>query len=283
MQGSLLLGKENICCYDAAILHNCGSHMNRDSEQYLKKKKFFDSLLTIYGRKPVLEALQDTSLNIYRLHLADSNKPVGIINDIIREAEGRGIEILYHDKKALSRISRNGKQDQGVAADIKLERQLSLDEFLAQKGSRPFKLIALDRITNPQNLGMIIRSVCAGNADGLLLPRAGCAALSPLVIKASTGTLFKAPLIYCDSLEAGLQTLSDSGADCCALSSHAQNSLFTFSPKGSVVYVLGNETEGVSDKVFSLCGQKLSIPMNNGVESLNVAITAALIAFHGMA
>ncbi|MCL6270986.1 RNA methyltransferase [Sansalvadorimonas sp. 2012CJ34-2] len=257
------------------------NEMTGDSEQYLKKKTFFDSLLTIYGRKPVLEALQDKNLDIYRLHLADSNRPAGIISDIIREAEARGVEILYHDKKVLSRISRNGKQDQGVAADLRLARQQTLEEFLEQKGGKSFKLVALDRITNPQNLGMIIRSVCAGNADGLLLPRAGCAALSPLVIKASTGTLFKAPLIYCDTLESGLKALEQAGVTCCALSSHANDSLFAFSPKGSVAYVLGNETEGVSDKVFSLCDQKLSIPMNNGVESLNVAITAALIAFHG--
>lgn len=253
--------------------------MNQDSQQYREKKQFFDSLLTIYGRKPVLEALQDNNLNIYRLHFADSNKPGGIISDIIKLAQQRGIEIHYHDKKALSRISKNAKQDQGVAADVRLDRQQSLDQFINDNRNREYRLIALDRITNPQNLGMIIRSVCAGNIDGLIIPRQGCAALSSLVIKASTGTLFKAPILSCEKLENGIALLAEAGADICALSSHAQQSLFSYQATGPTVYILGNETDGVSDTIFKRCNQRLSIPMNNGVESLNVAITAALIAF----
>ena len=76
--------------------------------------------LTLYGRKPALEALEDTSLTIHCLHLADSNRPNGIIAQIIKEAEQRGIAIRYHDRQALSRISKNGKQDQGVALDVVL-------------------------------------------------------------------------------------------------------------------------------------------------------------------
>ena len=251
-----------------------------DSEHYQQKKGFFDSLLTIYGRKPVLEALQDKSMNLYRLHLASSNKTAGIISDIISLAESRGVEIQWNDRKSLSRISRNSKQDQGVAADIEIEQHQSLRHYLQQQtGEHRLNLIALDNITNPQNLGMIIRSVCAGTIDGLIIPRKGCAALSPLVIKASVGTLFKAPLLHCESLPEGLADLREHGVTLCTLSSHAKQSLFEYQPKKSVVYILGNETEGVSKEVAKLSDQQLSIPMNNGVESLNVAITAALIAF----
>lgn len=253
-----------------------------DSEQYKQKQAFFKSLLTIFGRKPVLEALQDHSLSFYKLHLADSNKPQGIIAEIIAAAESRGIDIEYHDKKALSRISKNAKQDQGVAADISLKSHQSIDTFIANNNNDNTKIIALDRITNPQNLGMIIRSVCAGNIDGLLLPQKGCAALSPMVIKASTGTLFKTPIIHCNTIEQGLNKLKESGAQICTLSSHAKQSLFSHQHSGTTVYVLGNETEGVSKAVQKLSDQLLSIPMNNNVESLNVAITAALIAFNGM-
>jgi 23S rRNA (guanosine2251-2'-O)-methyltransferase len=251
-----------------------------DSENYQKKKRFFDNLLTIYGRKPVLEALEDNNMSLYKLHLADSNKSGGIIADIIKLAEKRHIDIQWHDRKALSRISRNSKQDQGVAADIKIDQHQSLEHYLQQHSSeRRFSLIALDNITNPQNLGMIIRSVCAGNIDGLIIPRKGCAALSPLVIKASVGTVFKAPLLHCESLAEGLAALREKGVAICTLSSHANQSLFEYQPEQSVVYVLGNETEGVSKEVEALSDQQLSIPMNNGVESLNVAVTAALIAF----
>jgi 23S rRNA (guanosine2251-2'-O)-methyltransferase len=252
-----------------------------DSPEYQQKKAFFDQLLTIYGRKPVLEALQDQSLNIYKLHLADSNKEGGIIEQIKTLAAQRHIPIQWHERTALSRISRNSKQDQGVAADIELEKRLSVAQFLQQQpASQPFRLLALDGITNPQNLGMIIRSACAGHIDGLVIPRKSCAALSPLVIKASAGTLFKACLIHCENLQQGLQQLK-SHATLCTLSSHAQQSLFDYRPNGSVVYVLGNETDGVSAEINRLADHTLAIPMNNGVESLNVAVTAALIAFHG--
>jgi 23S rRNA (guanosine2251-2'-O)-methyltransferase len=247
---------------------------------YHQKKNFYGQLLTIYGRKPVLEALQDRSLSFYKLHLADSNKGGGIIAEIIGLAEQRQIDIEYHEKKALSRISRNGKQDQGVAADIRPGGYQDLTQYLETTAGKPGRLIALDGITNPQNLGMIIRSVGAGYVDGLLIPKTGCAQLSPMVIKASAGTAFKTRIIHCEKLNPALQQLKDQGAQICTLSSHAKVSLFDFKPTRSVVYVLGNETDGVSKEVSGLSDQLLAIPMNNEVESLNVAVTAALIAFH---
>lgn len=254
----------------------------KDSIEYQKKKAFFSSLLTVYGRKPVLEALQDDHLKIYKLHLADSNKNGGIIDDIKQLANKRKIDIQWHDRKSLSRISRNSKQDQGVAADLELDKYQSLESFLANNSeTKHLKLIALDRITNPQNLGMIIRSVCAGNVDGLIIPAKGCAALSPLVIKASAGTLFKTTILHCESLEQALRNVQKHNGIVCTLSSRAHESLLKFTPDRSVVYVLGNETEGVSKNVAELSNKQLIIPMNNGVESLNVAVTAALIAFIG--
>ena len=87
---------------------------SQDSQEYLDKKRFFDQLLTIFGRKPVLEALQEKGSKIHRLHLADSNKKAKILDDIIALAKDKGAEIIYHDSKALSRISKNAKQDQTV-------------------------------------------------------------------------------------------------------------------------------------------------------------------------
>ena len=86
--------------------------------------------LTLFGRKPALEALQDTSLTIHCLHLADSNRPNGIIAQIISEAERRGITIRYHDRQALSRVSKNGRQDQGVAVDVVCPNFMSLEGFI---------------------------------------------------------------------------------------------------------------------------------------------------------
>ena len=121
--------------------------------------------------------------------------------------------------------------------------------------------------------------MCAGELDGLLLPRKGGAAISPLVIKASAGTVFRATLVRCERLGEALALCRGAGAEICCLGTRARESLFELHPSGSVVYVLGNETDGVSAEVSALCDRHLVIPMSHGVESLNVAVTAALIAF----
>jgi 23S rRNA (guanosine2251-2'-O)-methyltransferase len=250
-----------------------------DSQAYLDKKKFFDGMLTIYGRKPVLEALQDKATNIHRLHLAESNKSADILADIIKLAKTKGAEIQYHNRAELSRISKNSSQDQGVAADLICRGFQTYNDFLEKNANKKFTLLALDGVTNPQNLGMIIRSACAGNIDGILLPQQGTAQIDPLVIKASAGTVFRAPILRCKNLSDALKAFKTQGTIICSLSSYAKSTLKEFTPEQPCIYVLGNETEGVSKEVAQLCNESVSIPMNNGVESLNVAVTAALIAF----
>ena len=250
-----------------------------DSQEYLNKKKFFDGMLTVYGRKPVLEALQDKATKIYRLHLAESNKSADILDEIIALAKSKGAEVVYHNRSALSRISKNSSQDQGVAADLICRGFQRYDDFLANNKNKQFRLLALDGVSNPQNLGMIIRSACAGNIDGILLPQQGSAQIDPLVIKASAGTVFRAPILRCKNLADALKDFKQTGTLVCSLSSHAKSTLKQFNPEQSCIYVLGNETEGVSKEVSALCNESVRIPMNNGVESLNVAVTAALIAF----
>ena len=256
-----------------------------DSPDYLAKKQHLKQMMTIYGRKPVLEILNDSSLDIYRLHLAESNKPEGIIREILTIADKRCIDIAYHDRQVLSRISKNSKQDQGVCIDIRCPKHQEIGHFLSQKASTQqgenttTRIIALDRITNPQNLGMIIRSVCAGRIDGLLIPQKGCAKIDSLVVKASAGTVFKAPIIRCEQLTKALSQCKQQGATIYGLSSHATLSIQNVHPHPFIIYVMGNESEGVSENIEQLCDQKISIPMNNGVESLNVAVTASLLAF----
>jgi 23S rRNA (guanosine2251-2'-O)-methyltransferase len=253
-----------------------------DSSGYLEKKGFFQRMITVYGRKPVLAALADESLSCYALHLADSNRDGGIVADIQQRARSRGVDIQHHSRAELSRLSKNGKQDQGVALDIQCPGFTSIDQFLAglQQGSK-LRLLALDGITNPQNLGMIIRSAVAGGIDGILWSKKGNAALGPLVIKASVGTVYRAPLVLCQDLATALSGCRDAGMDVCTLAADATDSVFEWQPQGHVVYVLGNETDGVSAAVQSLASQRLAIPMSNKVESLNVAVAASLIAFAG--
>ncbi len=246
----------------------------QDSQEYREKKAFFEKIITLYGRNVVVEILQDKSIVIHKLHLANSNKPDATIKKILSLAKERDIQTLYHEKNALSRISKNAKQDQGVAIDIISKHYLNAKKL---KELDSFRLLALDGIHNPQNLGMIIRSCAAGNVDGIILPKKNSAKISPLVVKASAGTLFKLPIYFCDRLEDILNEMQDS--DIYALSLDATQSIYTIKESKKSIYVLGNESEGVSKEVASLCNKKLIIPMQREVESLNVAITAALIAF----
>jgi len=246
----------------------------QDSQDYKNKKMFFEKIITLYGRNVVIEALQDKNIAVYKLHMASSNKPDGAISTILSLAKERDLEVTYHDKNALSRISKNAKQDQGVAIDIISSSYKNAKELT---NLTAFRLIALDGIQNPQNLGMIIRSCAAGNVDGVILPKKSSAKISPLVIKASAGTLFKLPIYFCDALEDILPSLKDTKIY--ALSSHAKNDIYDVKPSEKSIFVLGNESDGVSPEVEKLCNHSLSIPMKRGVESLNVAVTASLIAF----
>jgi len=248
--------------------------MAEDSQEYKEKKAFFEKIITLYGRNVVVEVLQDESIEIHKLHMSNSNQNDGAIKSIISLAKKRDINIIYHEKKALSRISKNAKQDQGVAIDIISNSYKNVNEI---KKLTKFKLLALDGIQNPQNLGMIIRSCAAGNVDGIILPKKSSAKISPLVIKASAGTLFKLPIYYCNSLDEILHDLGDTKIY--SLSSHAKNSIYALQENDKAIFVLGNESDGVSAEVEQLCNDSISIPMKRGVESLNVAVTASLLAF----
>jgi len=251
-----------------------------DSDEYRKKKALYSQLLTIFGRKPVLEALEDASLNGFRLHLAKSNKTQGIIKDIVKLAEQRHIDIIYHDRQALSRISKNGKQDQGVCLDIHCPQfRYYNSPGAGDLNGKTIRLLAIEKVTNPQNLGMIIRSACAGAIDGILIPQKGCARLDSLVIKSSAGTLFKAPLILCKELDQALSFYQQQGAKVIGLTGSASKPLNQIEENTSLIYVVGNETEGLSAALMGQCDDTAFIPMNNGVESLNVAVAASLVAF----
>ena len=263
-----------------------------DNASYLAKKNRFGNMLTIYGRKPVLEALEDSSIPIHAIHFADSNKTAAILGRIEQLAEQRSITVNFMDKRALSRISRNSKQDQGVAADLALPDYQQLDNFMANySASKHDRFLAVDKVSNPQNLGMIIRSAAAAGIRGLVVPEQGSAAMGPLVIKASAGAIFKCPIIRCQQLADALTALQSQQVAIASLAMQEQADQNTCTGKQislyelmhrephATVFILGNETEGVSKQTQRQADYSVYIPMHNEVESLNVAVTAALIAY----
>lgn len=251
------------------------------TSDYQAKKQFLASMISVYGRKPVLEMLEDRSLLIHKLHLADSNKPQGIIKDIIRAAESRDVEILYHDRKSLSRISRNMKQDQGVVVDVHNPKMNLLSKASLKSTEKTGQWLLLDNVTNPQNVGMIIRSAAAAGINGLIIPRQANASLNALVVKSSAGTLFKAPILLCDTVSEAIEIIQTQGLNIAVLAGEAKEDVFSFAATDGVgtVYVMGNESEGVSKETRKAATHALSIPMHNEVESLNVAVAASIVAY----
>ncbi len=256
--------------------------MNEQSDHkagYLAKKQRYDNMITLFGRKPVLEILQSSNTDIHRLHLATSNKSSPVMDEIEELAVSRRIDIHHHNRQELSRISKNARQDQGVAVDIVAPNYQSLSELAAQDIGPGFELLLLDRITNSQNLGMIIRSVAASPLAGMILPKAGCARLDPLVFKASAGTLLKATIYHCANTSSAIPELKRMGFTVCGLDAKATIKLASLQDNLPRTLVIGNETDGLSPEVRMACDQLVNIPLANQVESLNVAAVAALVAF----
>ena len=252
-----------------------------ETTDYASKRRHFRRQITVYGRKPVLEALDDASLECQTLHLARSNRRDGIVAQIRHAAESRGVTVKDLTREELARISRNGRQDQGVALDVLCPRARELGDYLKEPLAPRQRLIALDGVTNPQNLGMAIRSCVAADVDGILLADRGNPAPGPLVIKASAGTIFKAPLLRCTTVPEAVRQCLDAGFSLYRLQAGGAGSLFDGNFTARSLFVLGGESEGISAEVKALPGSDIAIPMAGGIESLNVAVSAALVAYAG--
>ncbi|MHC4884661.1 MAG: TrmH family RNA methyltransferase [Planctomycetota bacterium] len=250
-----------------------------DSQRFLERKAYYSQFLTIYGRNAVLEALEEPSVRVAKLHLAEGSKGK-TVQRILTLAEEQGAEINRTTRERVTRISRNGRQDQGVAADLKLEHYQDLTAFLGERDG-PCRLMLLDGITTPANVGMIIRSCCAAGMDGVIIPEKGCASIGPMVIKASAGTAFGASLLRAPSAREAAGLCRNGGIAVVALTGEKAEDLFSVDLPPRVVYVLGAEGDGVSRSVLAEADYRLRIPMAPGVESLNVAVAASLVAYQG--
>ncbi len=236
-----------------------------------------DRWITVYGRKPVLEALRDPSLSIDKLLVARSAKG-DVIHDILRAAKKRRITVRRADEREITRISKNARQDQGVVADVEAPAMDALEDWLP-RAPTVAHLLALDGVTTPGNVGLCIRSAAAAGLEGIVLPRSGNSGLGPLVLKASAGTAFKAPILRCADLPPALDALKAAGFSVIVLAGGGDGMLFDLPLPARAVFVLGAESTGVSDATLRRADRRVRIPMAEGIESLNVACAATLVAF----
>jgi 23S rRNA (guanosine2251-2'-O)-methyltransferase len=236
-----------------------------------------DRFVTVYGRKPVLEALGDTALQVDKVVLADTARGPAA-REILDAAAARGVDVQRATAQRVKVLAGNGKQDQGVLADVVAPRMKLLEDALA--GPRPPRgVLLLDGITTPANVGMILRTATAAGMGGIVVPRRGVASIDPLVVKASAGVAFHAPVLRCATAAEAAAALRDAGYPLFALDASARTSLFSAALPEKAAFVLGSETAGVSPEVRAHVSELLSIPMRGGVESLNVASAAAVLCF----
>jgi 23S rRNA (guanosine2251-2'-O)-methyltransferase len=142
--------------------------------------------------------------------------------------------------------------------------------------------VLLDGVTTPANVGMIIRVAVAAGLHGVVVPTRGVADIGPLVIKASAGVAFRAPLLRVREAEEAVGLFGQAGFDLVALSADGGEDIWSarFGPRTALV--LGGEHGGLSDAVAAGVTRTVRIPMANDVESLNVATAAAVACFEWM-
>ena len=238
-----------------------------------------ERFITLYGRMPVLSALRDVSVAIDKVVV--SRRAQGeVVLEILAAAASRGITVERASQERVTRLSRNGRHDQGVVADIEAPGLEELDAWLARQASASgLQLVILDGVTNPANVGMIVRTIAAAGLDGVVLPRAGSPDVGPLLIKASAGVALHAAILRTPTATSAVDSLRAAGFELHGLRGADATSVWDTDFGQRVALVLGNETDGISGPVASRLANWVAIPLANNVESLNVAAAAAVVAY----
>lgn len=225
----------------------------------------------------MLEVLADSGLEIDKVIISESARGAGA-TAIRRAAKQRRVLVQTASAQRVKALAGNGKQDQGVLADVVAPGMAPLDGALAAE-EPPERVLLVDGITTPANLGMIVRTATAAGIGGIVVPRKGVASLDPLVIKASAGVAFHAPLLRCATATDAARTLLEAGYPLYALHADASSSVFDTSLPTRSAFVFGGESAGLSPAVADIITSWLRIPMQGSVDSLNVSAAAAVLCF----
>ncbi len=229
----------------------------------------------IAGRNAVRELLK-SGKTIDKLFILKGSKD-GLLTVIFAEATRAGVPVVETDRAALDRMA---AANQGVIAQIPEREYASLEDILAlaaERGEAPFVVIA-DCISDPHNLGAIIRSAECAGCHGVIIPKRRSALLTPSAVKASAGAVEHIPVCKVANLSSAIEYLKENGLWIYALEADGQP-YDGVDYKGGCALVLGSEGGGVSRLVRENCDFVVSIPMRGKVNSLNVSNAAAVVLF----
>ena len=234
----------------------------------------------IFGRGPVTEALK-AGRAIEKL-LIRSGAYTGAIVPIVDAAKKSGIIIQQTDPAKLSKLT-DGGNHQGVVAIVNEYEYVSVKDILSRardEGKSPFVIIC-DKITDPHNLGAIIRTANCVGASGVIIPKRGGVGVNSVVMKTSAGAAEYTPVAKVTNIAAAIEELQREGLWITAADMDGE-SMYGIDLTGAVGIVVGSEGSGVSRLVREKCDFIASIPMRGEINSLNASVAAGILMYEAL-
>ncbi len=243
----------------------------------MKNSKVVNFLAIIEGRNPIIEALKNNR-SIEKIMVNKASKE-GSIKKILAMAKENKVIIQEVDRHKLDEMSESHAH-QGVIAITSDYRYYDLDEILEipkERGEDPFFII-LDGITDPHNLGSIIRTADAVGAHAVIIPKRRSVQITPIVAKASAGAVEYLPVCKVTNIVNTIKTLKENGLWIAAVDMDGQT-FYQQNLGGPLGLVVGSEGEGISRLVKQNCDFTVSMPMSGNVTSLNASVAGGILLY----
>ncbi len=222
----------------------------------------------IYGRKPILETI-DAGIKIHKAYIIKQNTP--IVEKIIEKLRAKNVEIKFVNKDFFDKIDMN---HQGVMVEVDSYNYKSINDIKDAK-----RLILLDKIEDPHNLGAIIRSAESFGFDAVIIPERRSAKVTATVYKTSAGAINNIDLVMVTNLNKTIEKLKENGFWVYGLAGEATSKLSETDLSGKVALVVGNEADGISRLTREKCDSLVKIPMIGKVNSLNASVASAIAMY----
>ena len=233
------------------------------------------------GRNAVTEALS-AGRTIDKLFVADGDTDRALAR-ICAMAKQAGVVVVPTDRRKLDYMSATGAH-QGVIAMVAAHDYASIDDILkkAQDAGEPPLIVICDELSDPHNLGAIIRTAECAGAHGIIIPKRRSVGLTAVVGKASAGALEYMPVARVSNITAAIDTLKKAGVWVYGTAAEGDTTLYKADLKSAAAIVIGNEGEGMSRLVSERCDFKVSIPMKGSISSLNASAAAAIMLYEAV-
>jgi len=248
----------------------------RGQSQPRRPARRTDETETVLGRNPVLECLR-AGVPATALYVALGTEADERLTESVSRAADLGIAILEVPRSDLDRMTSN-HMHQGIALQVPPYNYAHPDDLLAvATNSPPALLVALDNISDPRNLGAIVRSVAAFGGHGVLIPQRRSASVTAVAWRTSAGAAARIPVARATNLTRALKNWADAGVRVIGLDASGDTVLDDLDGSDPLVVVVGSEGKGLSRLVRQNCDEVVSIPMAGNAESLNASVAAGVV------